>query len=37
MSDGIEMKANEFVPIRIQYYEATESAFIRLSWQSTSQ
>lgn len=34
MSQPIELVADQFVPIRIMYYEAVDSAFIRLSWQS---
>ena len=32
MSSGITLIADEFVPIRIKYYEGIDSAFIKLSW-----
>lgn len=37
MSSPIELTADTFVPIQIQFYEAVDNAFIRLSWQSDSQ
>lgn len=36
LSDPISLTAGAFVPVRIQFYEAVDSAFIRLSWQSES-
>ena len=36
-SSSVALTADSFTPIRIQFYEAVDKAFIRLSWQSASQ
>lgn len=36
-SDPILLTAGKFVPIKLRYYEAVDSAFVILKWKSTSQ
>jgi hypothetical protein len=36
-SDSISLTAGHFVPIKLRFYEAVDSAFVILQWESASQ